>query len=267
MAEEDGFLARWSRRKALTRGVGSRADEVAPAGAAPVEEHGDNGAVTGRGKDAGAGPLSSAPPGARQVPNDVVPVPDDAVPLPHDAVPLPTLDDVARLTPQSDFSRFVARAVAPEVKNAALKKLFTDPHFNVMDGLDIYIDDYGKPAPIPLSMLRQMAQAKVLGLFDDDEPENDGGPEQPVGQVVSETIRPAVSDAAGQTLPEPIVQAGSETAEEAPAPEAADIRAAAVATAPATAVGAREGTGGDGIGGDAPREASPGPGGDVKHHG
>jgi hypothetical protein len=39
--------------------------------------------------------------------------------------------------------------VAPEVKNAAFKKLFADPHFNVMDGLDIYIDDYSKPDPLP----------------------------------------------------------------------------------------------------------------------
>ena len=37
-----------------------------------------------------------------------------------------------------------------------------------MDGLDIYIDDYGKPDPIPLSMLRRMNQAAVLGLFDDE---------------------------------------------------------------------------------------------------
>ena len=40
-----------------------------------------------------------------------------------------------------------------------------------MDGLDTYIDDYGKPDPIPPSMLRQMSQSKFLGLFDDeDEP-------------------------------------------------------------------------------------------------
>ena len=51
-----------------------------------------------------------------------------------------------------------------------MKKLFADPHFNVMDGLDTYIDDYGKPDPIPAAMLRKMAQAKFLGLFD-DEPE------------------------------------------------------------------------------------------------
>jgi hypothetical protein len=51
------------------------------------------------------------------------------------------------------------------VKNAALKKLFADPQFNVMDGLDTYIDDYGKPDPLPERMLRQMVQARFLGLF------------------------------------------------------------------------------------------------------
>ena len=37
-----------------------------------------------------------------------------------------------------------------------------------MDGLDTYIDDYGKPDPIPLSMLRRMNQSAVLGLFDEE---------------------------------------------------------------------------------------------------
>jgi hypothetical protein len=54
-----------------------------------------------------------------------------------------------------------------------MKKLFTDPRFNVMDGLDTYIDDYGKPDPIPLAMLRQMNQSRILRLFDDDEEEDD----------------------------------------------------------------------------------------------
>ena len=56
----------------------------------------------------------------------------------------------------------------PQVKNAAMKKLFADPHFNVMDGLDTYIDDYGRADPIPKAMLRQMVQARVLGLLDDE---------------------------------------------------------------------------------------------------
>jgi hypothetical protein len=78
---------------------------------------------------------------------------------------------VAGLTRESDYSRFVATGVDEGVKRAAMKKLFTDPHFNVMDGLDTYIDDYGMPDPIPLAMLRQMNQSKVLRLFDDDEDE------------------------------------------------------------------------------------------------
>ncbi|MEO6292488.1 MAG: DUF3306 domain-containing protein [Burkholderiaceae bacterium] len=83
--------------------------------------------------------------------------------------PLPTLEDVKNLTPDSDYAPFVARHVSPEVRNTAMKKLFADPHYNVMDRLDIYIDDYSKPDPIPESMLRQMVSAKFLNLFTDDE--------------------------------------------------------------------------------------------------
>ena len=50
-----------------------------------------------------------------------------------------------------------------------MKKLFaSDPHFNVMDGLDTYIDDYNKFEPIPKSMLRQLVSARALGLIDDE---------------------------------------------------------------------------------------------------
>jgi hypothetical protein len=76
---------------------------------------------------------------------------------------------VQALTTESDFKPFMARNVDPEVKNAAMKKLFEDPHYNVMDGLDTYIDDYSKPDPLPDSMLRQMASAKFLNLFEEDE--------------------------------------------------------------------------------------------------
>jgi hypothetical protein len=81
----------------------------------------------------------------------------------------PTLEDVQSLTPDADFTRFARADVAPEVKNAAFKKLFADPHFNVMDGLDVYIDDYSKPDPIPPEMLRRLVGAKFLKLFDDEE--------------------------------------------------------------------------------------------------
>ncbi|MEX8495101.1 DUF3306 domain-containing protein [Sphaerotilus sp.] len=97
------------------------------------------------------------------------PVPATPVAPPEPA--LPTLADAAQLTPASDFTRFIARGVDPSVKNAALKTLFTDPHFNVMDGLDTYIEDYGLPDPLPLAMLRQMTQSKALGLFADEDEE------------------------------------------------------------------------------------------------
>jgi hypothetical protein len=40
-----------------------------------------------------------------------------------------------------------------------------DPRFNVMDGLDVYIDDYSKPDPIPEEWLGQLNMLKRLGSF------------------------------------------------------------------------------------------------------
>ena len=84
---------------------------------------------------------------------------------PVEPPPALTLDDVAVLTPASDFSTFVAKGVDTVVKNAAMKKLFADPHYNIMDGLDIYIDDYSKEDPLPPGMLEMMRQSDMLGLF------------------------------------------------------------------------------------------------------
>ena len=82
------------------------------------------------------------------------------------AVELPSLDS---LTPQSDFSPFMAKDVDRQLRNQAMKKLFTDPHYNIMDRLDTYIDDYSVHTPLPLEVIRQMNIAKTLGLFDDEE--------------------------------------------------------------------------------------------------
>jgi hypothetical protein len=80
-------------------------------------------------------------------------------------VVLPSLES---LTPDSDFAAFMRHGVPPELRQAALKKLFADPHFNVMDGLDIYIDDYTKPDPIAASVVSELAQFRNLdGLTHD----------------------------------------------------------------------------------------------------
>ena len=183
-AGDGGFLSRWSRRKVLVR-QGVAAPEPAP--------------------PPGAGATATA---LLPVETQALVVPAPAAPVPASestavqAAPAPTLADVALLDHQSDFSRFVVPGVDTGVKNAALKKLFTDPHFNVMDRLDTYIDDYGQPDPLPEGMLRQMAQARFLGLFTDDpEPaaELDDAPAQaagPPGLPTAVAVPPAVDGAA-----------------------------------------------------------------------
>src|SRR5438445_13753180 len=64
------------------------------------------------------------------------PVASTEEPTASGARALPTLDDVAGLNQDSDFSPFLAPGVDETVKRSALKKLFANPHFNVMDGLD-----------------------------------------------------------------------------------------------------------------------------------
>lgn len=136
----EGFLGRWSQRKQALREGKPVEEPPAPAAAAPVPE-----------------PAARPQPAAET----------EAAPE-VEAPPPPTLEDVQTLTPQSDFRRYVAADVDPAVKHAAMRKLFSDPHFNVMDGLDIYIDDYNTPNPMPASMLRKMASAHFLGLVEDE---------------------------------------------------------------------------------------------------
>jgi len=83
-------------------------------------------------------------------------------PVPVVEAPPPSLEDVASLTPDSDFTRFVARGVDESVRRSAMKKLFADPRFNVMDGLDVYIEDYHNFTPIPAALLATLHHAKDL---------------------------------------------------------------------------------------------------------
>lgn len=142
VAEDDSnFFSRWSRRKVQVRG----------GGAVPPEP-----------------PVVPVAPAAPEVATAPVPaeVPEKTR---AESPPALTLDDVARLTPESDYSAFVARHVPADVRNAAVKKLFTDPHYNVMDGLDIYIDDYSLPSPISATEMAKMVGAQFLKLVEDPE--------------------------------------------------------------------------------------------------
>lgn len=195
----DGFLGRWARRKndALQ---GKPLDEAPSAAAVPVA-----GAPLPAAVKPESGAALSVEPGAN-------PAPDNESTKPAEPVKQLSLDDVKDLTKESDFKPFMGRGVEPGVRNAAMKKLFSDPHFNVMDGLDIYIDDYSKPDPLPLSMLRQMTSAKFLKLFDDDEDEAKKAKEAADAAAVAQDAEPTREIA--HTPPEDSV------AQSAPAPEA-----------------------------------------------
>ena len=83
--------------------------------------------------------------------------------------PTPTLDDVARLTPDSDYASFTAPGVDAKVRNAALRKLFlSDPHFQQRDELDVRIDEEVGIGQSPLARQQKIMQARALGLLDDD---------------------------------------------------------------------------------------------------
>lgn len=135
---EEGFFKRWARLKATSgpdEAVVGTAPAPSPAPAVPVVRD-----PTEAGADE---------PAAR--------------------APLPTMEDVARLTPDADISAFMAQGVDKSVQRLALKKLFTDPHFNSVDMLDVYMNDYNVASPLSPVMLAslQHAQGMVARLLDD----------------------------------------------------------------------------------------------------
>lgn len=128
---DDPFLSRWSRLK--------RTAKAAPAGA-------------------GAAPKAETTPAApREPPHSPPGVRADTE---HGPAPLPPVES---LTSESDFSPFMRAKVDEALKRRALKTLFQDPRFNVMDGLDTYIADYSQPDPLPDGWLEKMGQVAHLG--------------------------------------------------------------------------------------------------------
>jgi hypothetical protein len=180
----DDFLSRWSRRKHEAN------KEPTPA---PVEP---------TAKPAAAADSAAVGEGGKQAPAE-----------------LPPLDS---LTPESDFSAFMKSEVNPATRRAALKTLFQDPRFNVMDGLDVYIDDYSTPDPLPAGWLEKMRgyaaldDHKVLDPRPEpaeedpariaQSPEKAEG-EQPLGESPGEA--PSDTPDAG-SKPAPLGESGSE---------------------------------------------------------
>lgn len=194
------FLERWSRLKrrgdSAPASTGVAPDEIAPGeeAAAPADaslpaEAGEPHPGAARGADALSGPAAAAS-------------------LP----PIETLDLDA------DFTGFLKKEVGEPLRRAALRKLFSDPHFNRMDGLDTYIGDYSAADPIPPDVMKRLRQFRT---FLGDEPEEDertAAPVEPVpGAAAAEPDPDAGAGVAADADPE-----GGTGADAAP-PASADL--------------------------------------------
>lgn len=138
---EEGFLRRWARLKKESRDDAAPAPAASPIPATPAMPQQANAMPTAEGNaatvDGNAQPRQAGREG-------------------------PTMQDVAQLHKDSDYAAFLAPGVDPSVRRLAMKKLFSDPHFNLMDGLDIYIGDYNQSAPMPAAMLASLRHAQTF---------------------------------------------------------------------------------------------------------
>jgi hypothetical protein len=150
------FLNRWSKRKAGLESDESVTKEKSKLEKSTLAKGSQSSSVTSA-KDSTAKSNEAATADGTLKDADQPVTPEQAT--------IPTLEDVLKLTKDSDFSAYVQSGIDPNVQQAALNKLFSDPHFNIMDGLDIYIGDYNTPDPMPLEMLKQLNQSKMLGMF------------------------------------------------------------------------------------------------------
>lgn len=108
------------------------------------------------------------------------------------AVP-PQLPPVEDLSFESDFKDFMHPEVDRETRRAALKKLFMSPHYRATDGLDVYVDDYSSPDPLPAAMLTGLVHARELLA--------DAKPDAPAEPRTPHTEEPKTKAATAQTVP------------------------------------------------------------------
>ena len=142
---DERFLSRWVRRKSEAKSLAPQA--AAPPVASPIV----------------ASPVVAAPVLAPSTP--AAAAARSQAPPPDASDAAPPLPPVESLTFESDFTPFMRPGVDEVLKREAIKSLLRDPRFNVMDGLDVYIDDYSKPDPLPQGWLEKMNQVARLGDY------------------------------------------------------------------------------------------------------
>jgi hypothetical protein len=94
-----------------------------------------------------------------------------------EAKPAAPLPPVEKLTPESDFTGFMHPKVEDVVRRVALKKLFSDPHFNTPDPFEPFSGDWTNAEPISEELMKTLNQARTH-LFGDEKKQEDEQPPQ-----------------------------------------------------------------------------------------
>lgn len=123
--------------------------------------------------------------------------PGNPAPLAPDSRAPTVLPAVDTLTPESDFTPFMAREVDPATRRDALKKLFADAHFNTPDPFEAYSEDYTKAESIPEAMLKTLNQARRI-LTPEKEAPAEGAVEQAAEAAPPPTSTQDVPDGPGR---------------------------------------------------------------------
>ena len=138
----ENFLSRWSKRKLEVRAQEKLAEE------APAIQ--------------GKASVSAVNVESENRAHELVKADSQVQPVPDPELPLPTEADLLAVRQGGDIKAFMVDKVSAELKNKAFKALFSRPEFNVMDGLDIYIDDYNKFTPLSKEDIGKMTLSKQL---------------------------------------------------------------------------------------------------------
>lgn len=130
MTEDEGFLQRWSRRKhSVLRDEQTPESEESEAPGVDDQGHTPSEAVPAQQasddlKSSTRSEAESEPPGDEDMP------------------PLESIDEGGSIT------AFFSPRVSEGLRRAALRRLFRQPKYNVVDMLDDYAEDYSKPAAL-----------------------------------------------------------------------------------------------------------------------
>jgi hypothetical protein len=178
----EDFLARWSRLK--------RSGGQAPASAPPQTSV------------PGASSPHTPPPVAAAV----------TAPAAATVEAPPPLPPIESLEPGADIAQFMRAGVSEVLKRQAFRKLLEDPRFNVMDGLDVYIDDYSQPDPLPEGWLEKMNQTLRLGDYKEPEAEPPQEADEPPAAATFPADEHSVSATSGEEAAAPVEAPDSATA-------------------------------------------------------